>query len=83
MTIVENKVKINQLLMAIGACVAFFSVKNNFANCSSSVNKEYYVARGKSLFLFNESSKNLVWESNNENVAVVKNGIVSLKDEGN
>lgn len=82
MTIVENKVKINQLLMAIGVCVAFFSVKNNFANCRSSVNKEYYVARGKSLFLFNELAKNLVWESNNENIAVVKNGIVSLKNEG-
>ena len=82
MTFVKNKVKINRLLIVMGACVAFFSVKNNFANCSSNINKEYYVARGKSLFLFNESAKNLVWESNNENIAVVKNGIVSLKDEG-
>ena len=72
--------------VAIGVFFSLFSAKNNLVRsntCSASmVSKEHNVPRGKTLFLFNKSLKDFVWESTDENIASVKNGMVFLKNEG-
>jgi len=67
---------------------AFFAVTvvGLFTSCSSCMvfaySESFSLGKGESLFLFKNTEETLVWESSDESIAQVKNGVAFAKNEG-